>query len=165
MAADSQARCVYYSRARVIALALFGVFVVVLFVTSLPTAIAAPHNTVNLIIGSVLFVVTVIAIVRLIRCVVIADAGGLTVRNPLRTYRIAWRDVYGIDQGFFSFGSGGAVGTGRIVQIALSADRKVRAHALATYIGGSRNKAGYTDRVIEELTRRAVRIQNQQTVG
>lgn len=162
MPAKDERRRLYYYRPRAIAFAVLGATLAVGFLAIIPGAVETPHNTMNVAIGSVLVVVVLVAIVRLVRCVVLADDDGVTVRNPLRTYRIVWRDITGIGEGVFSYGAAGAVNTGWIPEISRASGRRVRVHALTSF---RRRPTSYADNVINELLDyRAMRTHNDRPI-
>ena len=148
MSADSQSRRVYYSKARLIWYLVVTAFVVFLAVIAIPNA----KGTGNAVAGIVAACLVVAGLLRWAACAVIAD-DELTVRNPLRTYRIAWSDIGRIYQDGYTYGTVGTTGT--IVAIKLKAGQVVRASALITYVSSPRRNARrYSDEIIDELLHR-----------
>lgn len=146
MSADSQSRRVYYSKARVTWYLVATAFVVIMAVI----AISGANGTGNEVIAIVLACIVVALLLRWAACAVIADGNGLTVRNPLRTYRVAWSDIERIYQDGYTYGTVGTTGT--IVALKLKDGRVVRASALITYVKSPRRNARrYSDGIIDEL--------------
>ncbi|HEX3688736.1 MAG TPA: hypothetical protein VHV28_03540 [Solirubrobacteraceae bacterium] len=148
MSADAQSRRVYYSKARLTWYLVAAAFVVFIAAIAIPNA----SGTGNAIIAIVVACIVVAGLLRWAACRVIAE-DELTVRNPMRTYRIAWSDIERIYHDGYSYGTIGTLGT--IVAFKLKEGRVVRASALITYVQSPRRSARrYSDTVIDELLTR-----------
>jgi hypothetical protein len=142
--ADSELRRVYFSKARLTWYLVAIAFVVILVVI----AFGNGKGTGNEVIGAVLAFVVLVALVRWAAAAVIAG-DDLTVRNPLRTYRIAWSEIERIYQDGYSFGLGAPAS---IVAVKRKDGQVVRASALITYVKSPRRHSRrYSDEVIADL--------------
>jgi hypothetical protein len=118
------------------------------------STVAGVKGTGTKVIVIVVGCLLVAVLMRWTACAVIADRDGLTVRNPLRTYRIAYGQIAGISQGAYTAGPT-VSGAGGVVAIKLKDGTTVRASALITYIASPRkNVRRYSDGVIADLLHR-----------
>ncbi len=147
MSADPQSRRVYYSKARAAGYLLGAAFVVFVAVV----AAMGGKGTGNQVGAIVVGCVVVALFLRWAACAVIADGDGVTVRNPLRTYHIAYDQIADIHNAAYT-AAPMVSGTGGIVAIQLKDGRTVRASALITYIASPRRRTRrYADTVINDL--------------
>jgi len=140
MSSNDSNRRVYYSKARAGAYVLAAAFVV--FVAAVAaTGGTGTGRTVAIIVGGC---VVAALLLRWAACAVIADSDGITVRNPLRTYRIGYDQVARISMVGYT-GTPIVAGSSAIVAIALKDGSTVRASALITYADSTarrRRRAG-----------------------
>lgn len=146
MTSHDSNRRVYYSRARAAGFLVAAAFVVFVAVVG-----AAGANGTGGQVGAIVGGCIVAALLlRWAACAVIAEGDGVTVRNPLRTYRIAYDQIAGVSTvGYTGLGS---AATQSVVAIKLKDGDTVRASALITYVSGRRRRGHrYADEVINEL--------------
>lgn len=149
---DSNRR-VYYSRARAAVYLLATAFVVFVAVVAATGAKGTGRQIGVIVAGCA----AAALFLRWAACAVIADGDGLTVRNPLRTYRTAYDQIANISTVGYT-GTPMVGGSSAIVAIALKDGRTVRASALITYVDSQRRRAGRARQggnpVISELLER-----------
>jgi hypothetical protein len=149
MTSQDSNRRVYYSKARAaafLALAVLVVFVAVVAATGAKGTGGQVGAIVAGCIGAAL-------LLRWAACVVIAGADGVTVRNPLRTYRFAYDQIAHVSTVGYT---GTSPATQSIVAIKLKDGRTVRASALITYVAGRwRRTHQPPNPVIDDLLARA----------
>jgi hypothetical protein len=149
MTSHDSNRRVYYSRARAAGYLLASAFVVLVAVVAAAGA-KATGGQVGAIVGGC---VVAALLLRWAACAVIADGDGLTVRNPLRTYRIAYDQIAHVSTVGYT---GASPATQSIVAIKLKDGSTVRASALITYVAGRwRRTRRPPDPVINDLLERA----------
>jgi hypothetical protein len=135
MTSHDSNRRVYYSKARAAGYLLATAFVV--FVAAVAaTGAKGTGRQVGVIVAGC---VAAALCLRWAACAVIADGDGLTVRNPLRTYRIAYDQIANISTAAH-MGMPMVAGNGVIVAIELKDGRTVRASALITYLRSARSR-------------------------
>jgi hypothetical protein len=150
MTSHDSNRRVYYSRARAAGYLLATAFVVLVAVAA-ATGAKATGGQVGAIVGGC---VVAALLLRWAACAVIAGVDGLTVRNPLRTYRIAYDQIANISTVGYT-GTPMVSGSGGIVAIELKDGSTVRASALITYIARRQRRTGRPGNpVISELLER-----------
>lgn len=142
MTADSQSRKVYFSKLRVGFLA----FYVALVVLAAVLIVSNVDSTTTDVIAIVVALLLLAGFGRYMSCRVIADNDAVTVRNPLRSYRIAWSDIAEIHQYKRRY----AQTTRTLVAFRLRNDQSVHAVSVIGYFSTS-----YPKSVIAELEGRA----------
>lgn len=143
-------RRVYYSKARAAAFLSLAVLIAFFAVV----AVAGAQGTGGKVAAIVLGCAGAAGFLRSAACAVIADGNGVTVRNPLRTYRIAYDQIAHVS----TVGHiGVSAGTKSIVEIKLKDGSTVRPSALITYVSGTwrRRHGRYSDSVVTDLMARA----------
>lgn len=149
MSSHDSNRRVYYSRARAAGFLVATAFVVFVAIVGAAGA-KGTGGQVGAIVGGC---IVAALLLRWAACAVIADGDGVTVRNPLRTYRIGYDQIAGISTVGYS-GTGNAA-TQSVVAIKLKDGDTVRASALITYVSGRRRRGHrYSDDVINDLLER-----------
>jgi hypothetical protein len=147
MTSHDSDRRVYYSRARAAGYLLGTAFVVFVAVVAAAGAKGTGGQVGSIVVGCVVAAL----LLRWAACAVIADRDGVTVRNPLRTYRIAYGKIENISIAGYT-GTPMVSGNGGIVAIKLKDGSSVRASALITYVASpGRNRHRYAHTVINEL--------------
>ncbi|MGH2894577.1 MAG: PH domain-containing protein [Solirubrobacteraceae bacterium] len=136
MTSHDSNRRVYYSRARAAGYLLATAFVVFVAVAAATGAKGTGGQVGAIVAGCAVAAL----LLRWAACAVIADADGLTVRNPLRTYRIAYDQIANISTVGYT-GTLMVAGNGGIVAIERKDGRTVRASALITYLASGRRRA------------------------
>jgi hypothetical protein len=134
MSSHDTNRRVYYSRPRAAAYLLATAFVVFIAVVAAVGA-KATGGQVGAIVGGC---VVAALLLRWAACAVIVDGDGVTVRNPLRTYRIAYDQIESVTTVGYTLALNSS--NSSIVAIKLKNGRTVRPSALITYIAGRRRR-------------------------
>lgn len=150
MTSQDSNRRVYYSRARAAAFLSLAVFVVFVAVVAATGAKGTGGQVGAIVAGCI----AAALLLRWAACAVIADADRVTVRNPLRTYQIAYDQISYVSAVAYT-----ATGPARqsIVAIKLKDGRTIKASALIVYVAGRWRTKRPPNPVINDLLERAHR--------